>query len=218
LHWSYSDLTNYESCPFKRKLKLDGCKEVQSEHATRGIELHRAVEATIKSGAPIPEELSRWEDRINEITHEGNFVVEELWGLTEDWKPCHWSKAWCRVKLDIALIGEYACTALDWKTGKKKPISNADQGNLYLLGLSAYYPNKSMYSYEFQYLNDTPLRGGPFKPQQVNRFKKNFERRVNKMFEDKAFNPRPSKKGCEFCGFNTMCPHSAYDPEESNGS
>lgn len=213
MNWSFSALTNYEVCPYKRRLALDKVKEEESDAILKGHHIHNLAEQYLRRPEFLAPELKPWADVLDSLKSE-KLRIEELWGMDQNWQRCDWRdpKCWVRVKLDVCVEGP-TIRVIDWKSGKKSPIKHAMQGNLYLLGAAAYFPDAERYQYEFYYPDDTPLISRAFTKGIVETFRGSFERRANQMLSDKVLLPKPHKTNCKFCGYRNVCEYSAYEAE-----
>lgn len=124
--WSYSSLTNFETCP-RRYYLTRVSKEVvekQTEAAVWGDRVHKALEARIRDGVPLSESFAAYEQVVQVFLEKADdWWCERQYALTEDFKPCAWDSpdAWVRGIVDIGRIKGYVGRAYDWKTGKIKP-------------------------------------------------------------------------------------------------
>ena len=114
--WSYSRLLDFESCPYKAKLKIiDKIPEPErplppgkTEHANdRGTRIHLECENFVQGKGPFPAEMKHFEAELKSIQaryKKGHVALEGEWGFDRNWQPVDWKIAWLRVKLDVSVM------------------------------------------------------------------------------------------------------------------
>lgn len=218
--WSYSSLTQYESCNYKRKLVLDGHKEPPNEHTSRGTDVHKQAETYLMSvECPVWTGWGELDAPMQQL-HSLFKCVEEMWGFTSEWKSCdpYAKDCWLRVKMDVVCFNQDPIRVIDFKTGKHyldKAVSHGAQAQLYVVAAAANlaedYPDSS-YRAEFWYIDHEDIHKFPImSAAQTLKFRPMWEKRANKMLEDTQFTPTPSKSKCKWCGLKQYC---EYNVEE----
>lgn len=215
--WSFSSLMTYERCPYAARLKhIDRVPEpppAPDSPLLRGTLFHESIESHLKTGAPLIPELASWKSRLDEIqATPGIQVIEDEWGFDLDWNPVDWRGATCRMKLDLAFIGDETARIIDWKTGKAQgnEIKHSMQGQLYAIGCLARHPELRSIKAEFHYLDfpDSNPLAATYRPDQIVRFRDAYNRRAAKMLSDEELRPIPSKSNCRFCSYNQACQYA----------
>lgn len=124
--WSYSTLKNFETCP-RRYYHYNVAKDViepQSDELTSGFSLHKAFEARIKDGTPLPVGYAQYEPMLDAfVDAPGDTYAEQKLALTSEFKPIPFfggPSVWFRTIIDAAKINGDTALVIDWKTGKPK--------------------------------------------------------------------------------------------------
>jgi len=131
--WSYSRLTNFETCPRKFwhiSVKKD-LKEEPSQAMIDGNLTHKAFEQRIRDGKILPIHLRVHEPVMAQIAAaKGEKIVEQQIALDIQWQPVEWfaDNAWLRVKSDLTQYNGNYGVVWDWKTGR--PHDDFTQLNL----------------------------------------------------------------------------------------
>ena len=215
--WSFSRYNTYVQCPLKLKLNaIDRIKEPGNEAMARGDMIHKMAEAYIKGkGRVIPKELKLFVDEFKRLRAQykkkiNGMVVEDTWAFRRDWTETtwdDWTGCFLRIKLDCAHHEDDETMVIsDWKTGKFRPEMNEDyieQLELYALGAMVRYPHIKTVKPRLVYL-DLGLIYPPaeqpiiYTRDDIVKLKKNWEKRIKPMINDKIFAPRANDK-CRWC-------------------
>lgn len=206
--WSYSRLSQWETCPAQFKYKhIDKLKEEQSPAMARGDKIHKAAAAWLtaapESLAP-PIELAKFArlfGQLRAIPAEDRFV-EQQWGFNAKWRPTGWFGAdtWLRVVLDAGVVyPDGTADVIDHKTGKKYG-SNQDQMQLFALATFCRFPHVSEVMTRLWYLDSGDEEVAEFKQEDRSTMVADWEKRVAPLFADTVFAPRPNEK-CRWCSF-----------------
>ena len=212
--WSYSSLTNFETCARQYKLlKIDKVVPFKETEAIRhGNEVHKALELRLKDKAPLPEKFMQYEPIAAKLDKPGVFVEQEL-ALTRNLVPCGWwdKTCWTRCKIDVGVKNGDAVLLGDYKTGKVKPESS----QLELFAAMKMSEDKTINRAKTMFIW---LQHGKTTVQDIHRddvptIWGNFMARVNRLdnaFQRDKWPAKPSglcrewcpvgKKHCEFCG------------------
>lgn len=139
-------------------------------------------------------------------------VIEGSWAFTRKWEKCDptdWDNCWVRIKVDFAYVIDDILYIIDWKTGKfdaKKHAEYLMTLQLYALGgllhmghIKAVRP--SLYYLDVGRVHPEPGEELEYDRSDVPKLKKLWEARVEPMFEDRRFDPKPSSK-CAWCSFS----------------
>jgi CRISPR/Cas system-associated exonuclease Cas4 (RecB family) len=204
--WSFSSLTLYEGCPQKYKLRyIDKIKEPDPEPDSplvRGNLVHSKLEDFLLKDSELPEEASRIDEYCSAIK-EADPIVEQDWGFTDTWGVTDWSSKdiSCRMKLDAFVMKPPQCWIIDWKTGKDYPIKRISQGQLYAIGAAKRFPDLEKFHIEFAYVDQGFVKTTTYIRTQVDKFIKNYERRVTKLQNDTVFKAINNKWNCKYCPY-----------------
>lgn len=154
--WSFSGLMLFEQCGFKyaaqylkhrveAELSVGLPPRTFHPAATRGTELHAAIDKHLTEGAPLPNELKYWAPAFHEIKSY-HIKSEHRIAVRKDWTVCGWTDpdVWCRAILDLlAQKPQNLMAVYDWKTGKQYD-EHYDQKEHYALMTIAEHPALSM--------------------------------------------------------------------------
>lgn len=121
--WSYSSLTNFETCPFqfyRLRVKKDIVQQ-ETEATVWGTQCHSALEHRVQNKTPLPEWARQWEPLAARFDRFDSVFVERKYGLTKSFQPTGFfdKDCWYRGVIDLGVSGRIALL-LDWKTGKQK--------------------------------------------------------------------------------------------------
>lgn len=222
--WSFSRLEVYEACPYRAYLqyvqKIPVPEPVpgpeQQEHPlVRGLRVHTAAEAfvTRTEDVRLIDELQVFNDAFHQqracyLNDPKSCVVEAEWAITRSWERTGWSckDAWGRMKLDWGYVYENdellpCMDIVDYKTGKKYPPKHIQQGQLYALVGSIYFPDVEKFNVSFWYLDQGETLDSSYSKLQVQVFQDGFDRRARAMTAAVDFPPRTSSFTCRFCPY-----------------
>lgn len=145
--FSYTFLRDEANCPhkaFRLYVTRDIPKEPPTPEMEHGNIVHKALEARIASGTPVPDDLACVRPLMAQfdlLQNCGATVKAEL-GLAIDdaGQPVDfWDRnAWLRGKLDVVALGVTHAQIVDWKTGK--PREDPFELQIQALLLKAKYP------------------------------------------------------------------------------
>ncbi len=124
--FTYSKLKNFETCPRQHEAvdikRLPGM-EPSGDAIDYGNEVHKALsDALKKENGEVPPRLKYlqyWVDYVNSLP--GKKYIEDGWGLDKNFNETAYfgNFAWCRLKVDAAVVGDKVGWLIDWKTGKR---------------------------------------------------------------------------------------------------
>lgn len=137
--WSYSALTNFETCP-KQFYHYKILKDVSDVHSANiaGSDDHAHFEARVKHGTPLPLDLARFEGLITSLVEApGKIYAEQKLALTSSFTPTGFfaKNVWFRTVIDCTQVNGGRAVAIDWKTGKPKE----DITQLQLISATLFY-------------------------------------------------------------------------------
>lgn len=217
--WSMSRLEIYETCPHRAYLqyvlRIPQNELVpppgKSEHPlTRGIRVHTAAEEFVTKDINLIDELQSFSDSFH--LQRAKFrespelcAIEQEWAITSDWTPTGWfsKDAWGRMKLDYMELNEEGdeVEIVDYKTGKKYPAKNVQQGQLYALVAGIRYPDVKRFNVKFWYVDSGDILEQSYSKLQTLIFKDDFDLRARTMTTATEFRPYPSGYACRFCPY-----------------
>lgn len=213
--WSFSSLGDFEKCKFYSYLKrVEKIPEPERplppgklEHANdRGSRIHDSAEMFVRGKEKhlIPE-LRHFEPefmRLRESFTAGMVSLEGEWGMSKDWEPADWKKAWFRLKLDaLMFLSPREAVAIDYKTGRKfgNEVKHAEQLQLYQLTTFLRYPELETIHTELWYLDQDELTTMTYQRHQGLRFKQKWNQRAESMMNATEFPPNPNVYSCKYC-------------------
>ena len=216
--WSYSRLTDFESCKLKAKLKyVDRIPEParplpkgKAEHANdRGTRIHESAELFIKGGVELVRELTPFRqelERLRDLYAHGKVSLEGEWAVDREWNPVAWASndAWARIKLDAFVrLSPAHAVVIDYKTGRKfgNEIKHAEQTQLYQLAAFLRYPELEIIDVELWYTDQDDITHMKYTRAQGMRFYKNFDTRGKAMTDAVSFPPNPNIHSCRYCPY-----------------
>lgn len=203
-----------ESCP-KRYYHLRVAKDFKSqdsEASLAGDRDHKALETSLKEGAPLPPHLQRHGAIVEAILRSGTDVkAEQELAVTRELVPCDWwhRDVFLRVKADVALYTETTAGLLDWKTGKRRP----KPFQLELGALAQWIHSPKIKSTEAAFLwlkEDATDRYTYTREQDFERILTKLHKKVNKLEDIAADGVWPAKPGyhCNWCEVKDSCSYS----------
>lgn len=206
--WSHSRWACYETCPLQFKLKyidkLD--KDLPTPPAfDRGRKVHKAAENYLlgKTNEVPKDFVEHFERQMKELRDLPEKVVEQQWGFTASYKPTSWfgNQTWWRAVLDVAVLYEDDTgDIIDHKTGKKYG-SNKDQMELFAVAAFSQFPVLEHVTTRLWYVDSGDEDIEEFVKRDSETLKHKWTKKVQPMFNDTMFAPRPNEK-CRFCDFS----------------
>lgn len=198
LAWSYSALTNFETCPYqyyRLKIKKD-IKEEPSRAMLEGNRVHKALEDRVAKGRPLPPDLKQWEPMCRKFVESPfDVLCEVAVALTPDLKRTEYfaKDVWFRAKFDIEIrLSPQHIRLGDYKTGKRK--MDSDQLMLFAGTAFAIYPEVEVVDTAFYWLPDKAVDKETFTRERDEAFIwREFEPRVIAMETARENNTFPCK-------------------------
>lgn len=166
--WSFTALTNFESCPKRYAGEKFYCTVpfVETEATRWGNRVHSCAEQFMKE-QPVKEpellpDLHPFLDILKSAPKLGRPQVEMEIALTRDLAPTSWfgKEAWFRGKIDLSFVPmkDHSCVhLLDWKTGK--PKDDTDQLKIFCAAYSRIYPGVARYVPKYIWLKNKTVSG-----------------------------------------------------------
>lgn len=205
--WSYSRFAKYELCPAQFKYAyIDKLPTTGSPAMARGDKIHRSIASFVMGGIALESDAVKHAfpaKLIKEVRDFEDKVVEQQWGFTARWEPTGWfgKDTWFRNIVDAAVLYDDLWTdCLDWKTGKRY-ASNADQMELNALAMMRHFKPATGVTTRMVYIDSGEEDTSEFKRSDEPLLMAKWEKKVEPMFTDTAFLPRPNDK-CRFCDFS----------------
>ena len=223
--WSWSRLSVYEACPAKAKYKfIDKLPEPPSPAMERGDDIHKKADAYITGRLDsLPVELkgykkdfTRWREAHRAWAAEEPDALlvetEQTWAYTSSWgltRYNDWTGCWLRIKTDLTIqVDDYDLEIIDFKTGKNRPEQVSEyrqQLKLYDVGALVRFNEPRLRVRSRLVFLDIPsceVEGDTVTVADVDRLKREWEQRADRMTADKKFMPTPSDSACRWCSFS----------------
>lgn len=205
--WSFSRLQCYEECPAKFKYRfIDKVPEEKSPQMQRGIDIHKDAERFLKGEDLLPAPtLQRFGALMRELKG-FEALAEQQWALDSDWTPTGWfakgkKAAYVRIVADAAVIyDDNTALVVDFKTGKPWG-DNIDQMQLFADVTFCRHPRMREVETRLWYLDTGEEKIEVFDRKGLDGRIDYWEDRVEPMFTDEVFAPKPSNK-CRWCSFS----------------
>ena len=212
--WSYSRFACYALCPLQFKFKhIDKLPTPGSPAMQRGNEIHVGTANYLKGAAAgLPKEVLAnpvITDLVQQIHAFPNKEIEQQWGYGAHWEPTGWfdrgnAKVWFRSVLDVGVMYEdLTFEAVDWKTGKRYG-NNEEQMETQAIAVFQRFKPVTHVTTRLAYVDEmgnNPFEFYEFKDVQLQSLKDKWTKKVQPMFNDTIFAPRPNEK-CRFCDFS----------------
>lgn len=169
--WSYSAINDFDTCPYQYAAKryFETIKFEHTEATLWGDRVHKAKEARLLHGTPLPKEFPKdWEQFCAVIESQKDkgmeLLVEEEIAFDLNGDPVSWfsREAWARGKIDVILIDWKTGTAYiyDWKTGKVRESQLQLQLSMWFVAQR--FPKIENFKTKFIWLNNMTVSGEDF--------------------------------------------------------
>jgi RecB family exonuclease len=153
---SHSSLDSFATCPhryYRERIARDVRPE-QGIAASWGDEVHKALEAYVLEGTPLPSNMAQYQetaDRVRALP--GDIYVEANLAITKTWIPVEYTSpdAWFRAKIDVLEVRGTLATIVDYKTGKSQ-YGTKKQDARYAAVVMANFPSVSTVRCRWIYL------------------------------------------------------------------
>lgn len=226
-NWSFSWLMKYESCAHLFKLgKIDKLPTLPLEPGNpleRGSRIHSRYELYVKGESDDFDEEAKCSahfraatDHLRTLYQCGMAIAEEDWLYDRDWnltcKPARQPTAeesglvvWLWAKLDACVIdrANKHVICIDYKTGKSqyKAIEHVQQLQLYAALAAIKYPWAEKITVELWYLDEGHVRSAEYTHEEALQFIGRFDKRAQRIYDDRYFRPNPNKITCAYCPY-----------------
>lgn len=212
--WSFSRIETFEKCKYRAYLLYDQkIPEPQrplppgkTEHANdRGSRIHDGAEHFVDGTGPFLSEMSAFKmefEKLRAMYKEGKVSLEGEWGMSKQWEPDEWKKAWLRLKLDaLVFLSDTEAIAIDYKTGRKfgNEVKHAEQLQLYQLITFLRYPQLETVHTELWYLDQDDITSMTYQRHQGLRFRQKWDMRGSALVNAKDFPANPNMFSCKWC-------------------
>jgi PD-(D/E)XK nuclease superfamily len=212
--WSYSALSGFETCArqFYEVRIRKAWPDEKGEAALWGDTVHKAIEARMKDGKPLPAWGTSIEPLIRklEAARGVTLQVEHKAAINANLQPTDFfaKDVWCRTIADVNAMGPRAMGTFDWKTGKYRDTT--DQLKLSAAVNFASFPHIERITIQYVWLKDNRTTTQTFARDQVPAIWSEFMPRVQRMrlaYERNEWPAKPSglcRKHCPVlsCEFN----------------
>jgi hypothetical protein len=214
--WSYGRWRDWYKCPLFAKLKhLDKLPEPGSPAMERGSRIDDGITNYLRKtkGAKLPSEVvAKLRPMYESLRKERNLFVNEMWGFDRQWQPVAWNdwdRCWLRVKVDMGHLDleENVLYLFDNKTGRYKPeetVTYGEQNEIYTAGGAAQFSEVDYVVPRFVYTDHGilhPPESEMIDQRQAGALQKKWTKKVQPMFADKRFNPKPGR-ACQWCPYS----------------
>lgn len=208
--WSYSAWALYALCPFKyKKEKIDKVQVPSNPAMKRGNDIHVGIASFLQHKTDtLPAESMKNPvilDLIQQIRAFPNKEIEQQWGYTIALAPTGWfaKDTWFRSVLDAGVLyDDMTFEVTDWKTGRRYG-SNTDQMETQALAVMKRIKPVTHVTTRLAYVDEdskNPFEFEEFPASQMQSLADKWSKKVQPMFNDTVFAPRPNDK-CGFCSF-----------------
>lgn len=213
--WSYSRLSAFETCA-RRHQQVDLDKNYKEEEGPAlffGNKLHSAMQKAGETGAPLPDDLARYQASIDAIIAlPGTKSYELKLAINEQLEPVAYfaTDAWYRGVVDALVINGKRAVAVDWKTGKIK--DDTDQLALNAVALFSHYPKLQEITTLYRWLTQPDSNATPpikYTRDEISRVLMPILPRVKRYrhaYENELFVPSPSGLCRGYCPVKS-CEH-----------
>jgi len=200
--WSFSRKRDYDTCPYKAKLKcIDKLKEPSSPPMERGSMIHKLGENYVLGRIKrMPKELKLFAQEFKDLKKK-LVAVESEWAFDVNWNPTGWFAHDCyvRMKIDVNYGAGAFLTVIDHKTGKV--TEEKDQLELYAIGAFHKYRHIDKVQAFFWFLDQGEERFLVVHRSELAALEKKWKKAIKPMMNDRIFAPRPGNH-CRWCHFS----------------
>jgi hypothetical protein len=156
---SHTFLNDWDNCPhkaYRKYIKKDLGKFVQTEAMKWGNEVHSAFEVRIKHGTKWPEGMEKFEAIAAPLVQAGA-VAEKMLGIREDGSSCDFfaNDVWLRGKIDSTIVRGPTAAIWDWKTGKRR--EDKSELEVHAVLLKAWQPTVQRVVAHYVWLQDNEV-------------------------------------------------------------
>lgn len=211
--WSYSSLTQYETCPKQYHVikVLKKIKTPMSEEMAWGNKVHKIMEERVRDGKPIPPDLFKWESLAKKLeAMPGEKFFEHEFAYNRNMFLGGWwdKDIWCRGKIDFWVKKGNKAIAYDYKTGKIK--NDLEQLRLFAAFIMQSHKEIESVNTGYIWLADKKITHETFTREQLPKIWEDFTNRSLRLqasYDQDRWVPNPSglcKAHCPVleCDFN----------------
>lgn len=211
--WSFSRWRDYDTCPRLARFRhLDKVPEPSDEERgpdhplVRGTRVHGEAEGYLKTPrTKLPKSLASLAEEFRRL-RAARTRSEISLGFDRAWKVVGFfaRDVWLRMKIDALSVDDAAeVRVTDFKTGRYRAEDENNQLQLDLYSVSGLqaYPKAKRATSELWYVDHgLVVDGGVLLRRDLAAAAKRWEERVEPMFADKRFSPKPGP-ACRWCAF-----------------
>lgn len=216
-NWSFSKLMMYESCPMRLRLKyIDKCPEPErppDNPLERGSRIHDNLEKFVKGEETLDgNEAKKLDVFVDPLHHlqdlyaAGKATAEDDLFFNVDWDLCERKDVWLWLKKDFNVTDEPNKLTItgDYKSGKStyKTVEHVQQLQLYAACDALEFPWAEVHYAELWYVDEGWVRKAVYTHEQALSFIGRFQRRVDRMYNDRLLRPNPNKVTCKWCPYS----------------
>lgn len=209
IHWSFSGLKDYSSCPKKYyhlRVAEDHVNTV-SEQMSYGTAVHKAAEDYVRDGTPLAKNYEQFKAALDALLAiKGTRYVEHKMALCEDKNPCDFGdgKRWVRGVVDLLIVDGESAYIVDYKTGSNK---YPDTKQLKLMALMAYahFPEVDHIKAALLFITRNSFVPEEYRRSDISRLWAEFTptlERLRLAYENSMWPPSPSGL-CGWCPVNS---------------
>lgn len=215
-NWSISKLLLWESCAMRFKLryieKLPEPALQPNNPMERGNRIHERLEKFVKGEGPIDHESKALEPFHEPLAHlqtlyvDGMAIAEDNWFYDANWDVCDRDNVWLWAKLDFLVLDQDENHAIigDYKSGKSgyKTIEHVQQMQLYAAAVALRYEWADKITPELWYVDEGWVRATTYTRDEALFFVGRFDKRVERLYNDRLHRPNPSPQICKYCPYS----------------
>lgn len=224
LPWTWSDYEAYQTCPkqFYNLKFRPAFNEIVHETALWGDEVHKALDANVKTGQPLPERMKQFNWLMAQLkSAQGTLYPELRLAVNDKLEACDYKdpNAWNRGKEDLLIVNGSKAVSIDYKLGKYKAFSR--QLELSACRVMVNFPEVDSVHTAFAWLATKQWSRATYERKDLNRLWEGFFEGVEQMlwsYQNNVWPAKPSglckkskKPGSTYAGCPVAtCPHSEF--------
>lgn len=218
-NWSFSSLMTYESCAYRFALarihRLPEKPRPPDNPLERGNRIHDHLEKFVKSETDSlagieAKKISEFEDALvhaRELYRVDMATAEQDWIFNRDWDQVDRKDPekflWAKLDMSVTDEAQSLVISIDYKSGKSqyKMIEHVQQLQLYTAISALKYPWADFHRAELWYVDEGWVKAAETPRDRALSFVGRFEKRANKIYEDRLFKPNPTVDTCRYCPY-----------------
>lgn len=208
--WSYSRLSNYETCPLLAKfLYIVKLPQDTSPAMERGSKIHGQAEGYIKGETLKLPDTKVWFPWIEDMAglKAAGYEAEKNIAFDSSWQPCEYfgPQTWIRLRVDATGFSapdeSGVPETIDYKTGRPYP-THEEQAELYGIATYLTAPNRATMELSdkvrvsFWYLDVPDIVEYEYIVDDIAKLIEKWTARATVMLTDTEFKPNPCKASC----------------------